>query len=101
MARYLESTKPVQIAVRLYKRFTPTFLHNAFGWVGYAMMHILDDLRLSTLAFVLTKGLRTLGCYLAFGIPKKEKDILLDAILNAIDPQKHSPYLFAFGTLVF
>lgn len=100
MMRYMKSYRPVEAGVRLYKRFTPAMIQNALARTGNAVLHLLDNPWLSSLALIVTKTIRTLSCFVAFGIRKEDQQQLYDSIMAVADPGRSRPIMAALVTIV-
>lgn len=104
MVRYLRETGPVDFMVRLFRGITPTVVQNLFtkamNKTGNALLFLLDNTFLSSIAFIVTKAVRTLVCYAALGFEKDQLDILQNLILKTVDPERHHPILSAVVRVV-
>jgi hypothetical protein len=67
---------------------------------GSALLFLLDNTFLSSIAFIVTKAMRTLVCYAALGIEREKLSILSELALKAIDPERHFPLLSAVVRIV-
>lgn len=104
MVRHLRNTGPVGFMVRLFRGISPAAVQKwftkAMNKTGSALLFLLDNTFLSSIAFIVTKALRTLVCYAALGIQREQLDILRELAIKSIDPERHHPILSAVVRIV-
>lgn len=93
MARYITQFQPIQMMINLYRNYSPRFLRSLMSNAANAVLFLLDNRWMNSIAFILTKLIRSVLCFAAFGIDEGDKAALKQAILNTVDPRGHFPII--------